>query len=326
MFMQARLKAIRKVKLIFVFWIMLLDCRGLFGQDEHIDLAKNEAESFSLEAMFAFEEYRMFAEISVEASPDSELLFTSKATMEILQTSEYRVESFRNFPKIFSDDRLVRSTEKGGFILGGPFSRAENWERLVVDGNAYEMLDELGRQKSPNFAQPIGLAELSLATACMQPYDWPLHGPTSFNPRFSERNFHKTTFGKDRVCVFAARKDGLLESHWLKPSDNVMGVRTVTFKNGSVIGSRLYVYRKPIDIKTYDLKKGWPMVTTETTWVEQDGSSVPKTVVSVIRPNVGSDESLLLVANIKLFSTGDAQFKEKKNKISLLVDTANKPK
>ncbi|MEQ1827714.1 MAG: hypothetical protein ABL921_17270 [Pirellula sp.] len=321
MIMLHSLRTQKSKVLVIVFLAFLLNRGELCGQEEHIATAKEEAEAFSLEASYAFPEYRMIAEISAEASPDSEFLFASKATMEILQTKDFRVESFHNFPKVFSDDRAVRSTEKGGVIVAGPFTKFERWERLIYDGRTFELLDDKARRKSPNFSEPIDAWRLKFSTACIQPFDWSIHTPTAYSRRFDERDVFKSTFGKDRLCVFATRKDGLLESHWLKPAAKIMGVRSVTFKNGVVVASKLHVYRKPIEIKNYDLKDGWPMITTDTTWAEQGGSPVPKTVVSMIRPEINTGNTLIVIASIKLFTAGDRAFDEKKVAIKELIDS-----
>ncbi len=97
--------------------------RTLLGQESTVDLATQQGKAYSLEAQFGLEEYHMLAVVSVEASPDSELLFTSKINMEVFQSGDLYLESFVCDPVITSDDRENASNGKELRGFGGhPFS------------------------------------------------------------------------------------------------------------------------------------------------------------------------------------------------------------
>jgi len=170
----------------FIAAVVVIDIGSSLGQDRDIADAKQRAVAFSLEAEFAFPEYRMVAEVTTEASPESEYLFKSKATMEILHTKEFRVESLHNDPKLIADDRLVKST--GGVIYAGPFTRFANHEWVFVDDKLYDLHGKIidlgsldGKRHPLNLSEPIEESSnvVDITIDNIQPFDWPLFTSTS---------------------------------------------------------------------------------------------------------------------------------------------------
>jgi hypothetical protein len=177
-----------------------------FCEDDLIVRAKDESSAYSLEAEFAWPEYRFEAKISVEASPDSEFLFSSNANMQILQTVNYRWERMWNVPLVVSDDRAVKSTTPGGEIYAGPFTGIENWERLHINGEVFDLRDDEDKVSPPDFARPVSQVQLILGTACVPPFDWPLHGTQTFDPISKEVNLYKHLFGEDHCASSRSKK------------------------------------------------------------------------------------------------------------------------
>jgi hypothetical protein len=174
----------------------------LQGQEGGFELAKQHSKFYSLEAEFGLDEYRMVAKIAAESSTEAELLFSSKATMEILRATDIRYERFDCSPKIHSDDRQNANNGKGGVVDYGPFARRENWERIEVDGRWLDLRESSGvGKKTPIFSQPVHEYYLRNSTACLGPFDWPIQGPSYFNGNRKEKDNHKLVFGADRKCV-----------------------------------------------------------------------------------------------------------------------------
>jgi hypothetical protein len=117
-----------------------------------------------------------------------------------------------------------------------------------------------------------------------------------------------------------------LETHWLKPSPSIWGIRSVSFKNGLVVRSCRHLFSKPVKATNYDLQEAVPAVSINTEWADQDGSFVPRRVVSTIRSTMDREENLLIVADIKLVGKGNKLFDEKKVVIDKLLNRAKNRK
>ena len=301
--------------------IVLLGSELLLAEDELIAQAKSCAKAFALEAEFGLDNYLMTAEISADATPQSELLFTASASMEILQYSNVRLDRFECRPKILDDDRVIKNKVKGSKLDPGPFARMENWENLKVGEKAYSLRDRNGKRVPPVLSGPADVYMQSINTGCMKPFDWPIHGPSSFHAQNNEHDFYKHTFGLERVCVFAERKGELLESHWIKPGPAVIAIRSVFFRENLPVSSELFLFGRPIDPKKYDLKNAVSLVKTETRWHECGGTFVPKSVVSKITETPGNPQTVLLVVKMKVSSEGDEDFEGRKQEINRLVES-----
>lgn len=305
---------------------MLLACsifgmKGLvFGQDGLIDIAKQHANSFSLDAEFGLPEYRMVAEIEVESTPDSALLFSSRASMEVVQIDSVRFERFDINPKIIADDRISARNEKGGVLDLGPFARIERWERLHFDDKVFDLLGGNGVRAPLNGIRQVHPVMLRLSTTCVKPFDWPIHTPGAFAGGTSEKDLYKLVFGEDRACVFAKGTSEDLETHWTKIGAKISFVRAINFKDGLPVLSQLYVFREMVDPKDYDLRKATRLITTETKWDNYGGMMLPKAIVSEIS-GVGQDrKSLIVLSNLKFYKEGDKSFEERKAELSSLVN------
>lgn len=301
---------------------------SFFEKDEIVE-AKGHAIDFALNAEFEFPEYRMVADITAEASPESEYLFRSKATMEILKSKEFRVESLMNVPKLIADDRIVKSN--GGIIYAGPFTRFDKFEWLCLDNEWYDLQGKVidfgsedVKRQPLDLSEPIkgfpGLMEM----ANIQPFDWPLCTASGFDRSLKDRDMYKYLFGKDRLCVFASSAQGLLETHWVRPSNRVAGVDKITFERDLIVSRQLYVYSKPIDIKNIDLTAGWLHTDSHTIWEKKGSWSYPKKVVMTMRQDFGKPNAVQLVVDIGLFCPGDREFDSREKKVQQQIDEARK--
>jgi hypothetical protein len=313
--------------LLRLFVLAAVLCDGVvLGVEDLIEYAKQQAVSYSLEAEFGLDEYQMIADISVEASPDSELLFNSKATMELLETKDLRLESFDCTPKIATDDRSRANNGKGVEDYGA-FGRRERYERITIDGKVFDLRDIDGKRKIPKFSEPVHEGIMRYSTNCVKPFDWPIHGPSSFDGRVRSKDYYKFTFGTDRKCIFATqRAGGLLETHWTKPVPSINAIRSITFKEELPVCSELHLFGRKVDPQKYELKSGVRLIKTETTWGEFRDTFVPKTVVSQIYAQPGIQQRLLLVARISIYSTGDNRFEERKEQALKLATTIDRTK
>lgn len=306
------------IRAIFVYAIF---CSGLlFGQDELVSKGRECAKSFSLEAEFGLPEYQMVAEITAETPPDAALLFKSKATMGIFHTEEYLVEKFSCYPKILSDDRPNGNNGKGGVMDYGPFGRIENWERMTLKDCTVDLINGQGKRIVPKWDAPVHPFTKSISTVCVKPFDWPIHGPSAFNGSMNEHDAYRFTFGADRKCISATNIDGLIETHWIKTSPQVLAVQKITFKDELPVCAETYLFGKPVDIKKYDLKEAFRLVRTETTWGKCGDTSVPRSIVSKTSGHSG----LLLTTKVRLYSTDDEIFKKSKEQYSKLLEAADK--
>ena len=324
---------------IFVFLIagLLIDSFYassfyLFGQELAVDEAKRRAANFSLDAEFEFPEYKMVADVTAEASPDSEYLFRARANMEILQTNEFRVEKLQNVPNLIADNRLInRKRSEGGVIYAGPFTRYENSEWLFIDGKPYDLRGKImdygsadGRRHPLDISEPAEILDIEMAI--IQPFDWPLFTSVAFERRSKDRDMFRYTFGKDRLCSFATRERGLLESLWIKPSNKVAGVRKITFDEDRIVSHQLFVYSRPVDIEKIDLKSGWPIIESQIIWEKKGTGAYPKTVVSTMRPEFQKPDAVLVIANIKLYCPGDPAFDSRRTQVQKQIAKATAPK
>ena len=295
--------------------LLCVFCVTGYAQDELIEAAKERAVAFALEAEFALPEYHMVVDIDAESSPESTLLFTSKSSMEVFQTKTIQFESFASEPKILSDARDGAINAKGGVLDYGPFARRERWERLIVDGKTFDLLDDdFKKVKGSEPAHPVSL---NASTFCVNPFDWPLLGPGGFDGRKKEQELFKYTFGRDRVCV-AAEKNGpeLLDSHWTLVSSKVTAIQRVTFKEDLPVCSEIYLLRKESDPKGYDLKSAMKIIRTDTAWQEFGDTFVPKTVVLKIIGVGGNRSGQLIKAKMQFFRDGDRIFEKRKQDLA----------
>jgi hypothetical protein len=292
------------------------------AQNELIELVNQRAKAYSLEAEFALPEYQMLVDMEVESSPDSALLFSSKAKMELVQT---KIGTFKRCdinPKIFADDRVGARNGKGGVMDFGPFARIERWERVVVDKRVFDLIDN-SRVPIPKTTplRPVHEVMLRLSTNCIKPFDWPIHGPGGFDSSAEERDSYKIVFGRERICIFATQTEGnRLESHWSKEGVKIGAVHRILFQDDLPVLSEIFVLRGEDEAQRYDLKNAMKLIRTETTWQEVGEARVPRTVVSDIR-GFGRDRRLLVVmAKFQFFKPGDESFEKRKAEIGELVD------
>ncbi len=291
--------------------LLCLFCVTGYAQDELIEAAKKRAAAFALEAEFSLPEYHMIVDVVAESSPESALVFTSKSSMEVFQTKTIRFESFACEPKILSDARDGAINGKGGVLDYGPFARQERWERLIVDGMTFDLLDD--DYKKVKSSEPVHQFFLNLSTFCVKPFDWPLLGPGGFDGRAKEQELFKYIFGRDRVCV-AAEKNGseLLDSYWTLDSPKVTAVRRVIFKEDLPVCSEIYLLRKESAPRGYDLKSAIKIIRTDTAWQEFGDTFVPKTMTAQII-GVGRNRSEQLVkVKLQFFREGDRIFEKRK--------------
>lgn len=288
-----------------LFFVSLLGGSVCSSDDD----GRKVVNTFCLEAEFGLEEYLMIADITAESAPTASLLFKSRATMEVLEVDGVVVEKFNCRPKILSDDRVKRVP--GAIQDYGPFGRIEKWERLTVNGITVDLLDKSGlTQVKPNLSQPVSPILRRLSTVCIKPFDWPLQNPSSFLDTLGYRDLYKIEFGADRKCIHMEEREGVIVTHWIKPSPEVIAVSVFAFKEDLPVSYDLYLFRKPINVNSYDIKDSKRLIRTSTVWGQSGGTPVPRTVVS----QSSGESGLLLTATLEIYTKGDERFAEQKRK------------
>lgn len=317
--LETKMMAYRWICVSFVF----IFCNGIcLGEDDLVQVGKERATAFSLQAEFDLSEYLMTAEMSIDSSPESEFLFSARPKTYVLQTKDYRAEGFTCRPTVLADDRQDAVGPGGGYMHAGPFTSIEIWERLTLENKSYELLDGQGLRAEPALVEKESVHELRrrIGTACIKPFDWPLLGPNSFESTLNDRDCYATIFGKDRQCVFARQSDDRLETHWLRPSPSARGVCSVVFQGGLPVCNTLYVFSKsPVD--GYELDEGIVLVRSETKWRKAGDTDVPEVVVSTFKSDLTRKGNLVVVANIGISLPGDKAFEEKKKDIDEVADS-----
>ncbi|MFN9411047.1 MAG: hypothetical protein ACK56W_01525 [Pirellula sp.] len=289
------------IVLVFFGWLIHTVNAG----DYDVLDAKEAAGDYVAHSILEMPRYLMVADVTVEASPESPLLFESKGKMIVLSTASGFDEECSWRPTIIADDRDKKKRAETVFASMVSMKRMERAGERVVDigETGLERMDE-GFNKG-KFV-PVG-------GRCIRLFDWPLHGESCFRTSLGVPNMPEISFGKDRICFHAKElAPETIESYWAVKGAKPVGFQVATFKKALPVKNEYYLSPKVMDLELVPSRKGAKcFAIVETRWKDLGGTMVPDLVKSVLFDNPWkSDSNVELIAKITVYDDKSKEYQE----------------
>lgn len=281
------------------FFILTLICHATCVANDGIKDAVADAESFLFECEELHDRFLMIANISVESSPDSPILFSAKGKMQECYTPKFSLQEVRWSPEIF-DDLVNLPGQTREFAFNVP----ANHKFFQVGERKLAITDEGLRD--------IGLSEMATHNAqCLRAFDWPFANYPMFCKE-GENGIARLIFSKKDRCFYASvGKDGVIDSFW-KRGDAARSYSRCFFKDGLVIRSELYYAGKDFkpEDKAPDMKMHVLYSAVETKWKSFGAGHVPERIhANFTRGTLGESWNFNLEAELQFFDSNSQEFK-----------------
>lgn len=239
--------------------------------DDAKEKGKELLEYSALAEEFSLEDYVMGVDVTVETTPDSEILFSSTGHFEVLKQKDKQLAYVNWKANIVDDSRQGRKKQ-----AINPF--AWNEEILYVTRGQTEYF--LGADKGfrvLNKKSPIGPYH-----GVVLPFSWPVHTLQTFQRMHGGVGGLKELLA-NQICFQAREDNGILESYWTVPS-KAIGFSRLRSKDNLLLQYDLILRDKasvPEEVDVDD-KNNTVLASVKTKWTRFGDADVPNEVRSML--------------------------------------------
>lgn len=274
------------------------------GQDE-IQMAQELGKKLALDADFVFDRgVLQIAEMAVETSADSPLLYTSKIDLRLFKSEELSAESFHSVVEIASDDRTDTS------VAGPPGARIEYWKRLYFKNGAYNLMGPNRAELDVPRLIPPSAGSLRWGSCVPAPFDWPFFSHGSLSKDGFGKNLHRILSGELHDCVRAKMTTDGIVSDWTGKDRKGKGFNRFKFVEERLVLFESYYCPDGYDPNDNEANNGSLLLRTETQWELVDGDPYPSKVISVQYKSPFLSEYTKYEAKIKCFSSSTPEYQQ----------------